>query len=134
MNQAMSEEKAVFEVGDEIEVNAQSRDKWGDFVDVWVTDKWCKGRYVSDPHYLGNTSENHPIGLLQRVHTNHEEGCSRFMKMVICRRMKMVKIVMMLPLMSDSVRGPRRLIGDVGLRPSPWSESESESDAKQTAP
>ncbi|KAL4589939.1 hypothetical protein LXL04_002851 [Taraxacum kok-saghyz] len=22
--------------------------KWGDFVDVWVTDKWCKGRYVSD--------------------------------------------------------------------------------------
>ncbi|KAL4575032.1 hypothetical protein LXL04_021872 [Taraxacum kok-saghyz] len=40
----------------------------------------------------------------------------------------------MLPLMSDSVRGPRRLIGDVGLRPSPWSESESESDAKQTAP
>ncbi|KAL4566630.1 hypothetical protein LXL04_030750 [Taraxacum kok-saghyz] len=42
--------------------------------------------------------------------------------------------VHMLPLMSDSVRGPRRLTGDVGLRPSPWSESESESDAKQTTP
>ncbi|KAL4557072.1 hypothetical protein LXL04_035242 [Taraxacum kok-saghyz] len=39
-----------------------------------------------------------------------------------------------LPLMSDSVRGPRRLIGDCDVGLGPWSESEFESVVYQTAP
>ncbi|KAL4584153.1 hypothetical protein LXL04_008744 [Taraxacum kok-saghyz] len=80
MNQAIREQRGVFEVGDEVEVTGKEGDievpfypgvitkletvdienirpkpidfrfkfKWGDYVDVWVRQRWCSGRYVSD--------------------------------------------------------------------------------------
>ncbi|KAL4590616.1 hypothetical protein LXL04_003553 [Taraxacum kok-saghyz] len=71
MDQAIQEQKPIFEVEDEVEVTERGdgkvlvelvdfknirpkpidfcfKFKWGDNVDVWITDRWHKGRYVSD--------------------------------------------------------------------------------------
>ena len=39
-----------------------------------------------------------------------------------------------LPVMSDSVRGPRRLIGEFDVGLGPWSESSPSPNPNQTAP